>query len=186
MELGLALEPPLFLYVGSLIPSKGVTDLYQAWSRGPARSCGALLALIGHGPLSSQLIRRAHADGLAWQIILPGTMPSPQVARWMAACNAFCLPSHSEGCPNVILEALACGRPVVGSNVGGIPELLTDECGILLPPQRPDLLAEAMEEALRRDWPDRAFAKRHTRSWTQVAEETQAACELVLGKMNPV
>ena len=69
-----------------------------------------------------------------------GRRKSGEVAQWMRAADIFCLPSHSEGCPNVIVEALACGRPIVASNVGGIPELVDEGCGILMAPRDPGKL----------------------------------------------
>jgi glycosyltransferase involved in cell wall biosynthesis len=70
----------------------------------------------------------------------------------MAAANLLCLPSRREGCPNVVLEALASGRPVVGSAVGGVPELLSDRNGIMFPRDDPDALAAAIMSALQRRW----------------------------------
>src|SRR4029077_3079327 len=57
-----------------------------------------------------------------------------------------------EGCPNVVLEALASGRPVIGSAVGGVPELLSDRNGIMVPPDDPDALAAAITAGLQRTW----------------------------------
>ena len=67
----------------------------------------------------------------------------------MAACDVLTLPSHAEGTPNVVLEALACGRRVVASSVGGIPDLITsDALGALVPPRDPKALAVALAHAL--------------------------------------
>ena len=70
----------------------------------------------------------------------------------MAAADLVTLPSYMEGCPNVVLEALACGRPVVATNVGGIPEIMSDECGQLVPPRDPSALAQALASVLDRTW----------------------------------
>ncbi len=95
------------------------------------------------------------------------------MARWVAASNLFCLPSHAEGLPNAVIEALASGRPVVASRVGGIPELVDSECGILVPPQNPSALADALSEALARPWDELAISSKFRRGWDQVAIETE-------------
>jgi glycosyltransferase involved in cell wall biosynthesis len=67
----------------------------------------------------------------------------------MAACDVLVLPSHAEGTPNVVLEALACGRRVVATSVGGIPDLITsDVLGTIAPPHAPKPLAVALGHAL--------------------------------------
>jgi glycosyltransferase involved in cell wall biosynthesis len=76
-----------------------------------------------------------------------------------------------EGCPNVILEALACGRPVVATNVGGIPEIMSAECGRLVPPRDPSELARALASVLDKTWEPAALAGHWGRSWNVVAAE---------------
>jgi glycosyltransferase involved in cell wall biosynthesis len=99
----------------------------------------------------------------------------------MRAADVFCLPSIREGCPNVILEALASGRPVVASRVGGIPELAGPENSILVPPSDPEALADALGRALAREWDPEALrgsVAHHT--WEDSAGALyQAACEAV-------
>jgi glycosyltransferase involved in cell wall biosynthesis len=110
-----------------------------------------------------------------------GRRGSPEVASWLAAANVFCLPSYAERCPNSVIEALACGRPVVGTRVGGIPELVDSESGILVAPQDSEALAEALGEALSRPWNERQISQRSQRGWDQVAEETCQICMDRLG-----
>ena len=111
---------------------------------------------------------------------MAGRATSAEVAQWMAASNAFCLPSYSEGCPNVVVEALACGRPVIACDVGGIPELVDDTCGVLLPPQDPDRLAGAIRATLDRPWDEALIARKAKRSWEDCARETMDVLNLVL------
>jgi len=70
----------------------------------------------------------------------------------MSAADVLCLPSLREGCPNVVLEAFASGRPVVASAVGGVPELVSDANGITVPPQNPAALARALTDAVWKTW----------------------------------
>ena len=81
---------------------------------------------------------------------LLGAQPLAQIPTWLAACDVLVLPSHVEGTPNAVLEALACGRRVVASAVGGVPDLITDRAlGALVPPRDPEALAAALTVALR-------------------------------------
>jgi glycosyltransferase involved in cell wall biosynthesis len=111
------------------------------------------------------------------RVHLPGTADAHQVAGWMRACDVFCLPSYTEGYPNVLVEALACGRPVVATPVGGIVEIVDDGNGLFVPPREVDALADGMARALRQSWDEAALSRRFMRSWTDVARETLEACE---------
>jgi glycosyltransferase involved in cell wall biosynthesis len=136
---------PLALYVGNLKPEKGVLDLARAWEAVVRAVPEARLAIVGGGPLRATL-----EAALPPRATLFGAQPLDQIPTWMAACDILVLPSHVEGTPNVVLEALACGRRVVASAVGGVPDLLTSAAlGALVPPQQPDALAAALTQALR-------------------------------------
>jgi glycosyltransferase involved in cell wall biosynthesis len=87
-----------------------------------------------------------------------------------------------EGCPNVILEALACGRPVVATNVGGIPEIMSDACGRLVPPRNTAALAQALDAVLAGTWDAPSIAAHWSRSWTVVADELLAALQTIAPK----
>jgi glycosyltransferase involved in cell wall biosynthesis len=152
-ELGLP-DGPLALYVGNLKPEKGVQDLAQAWERVARELPDARLALVGGGPL-----RTALEAALPPRATLVGAQPLDAVPRWMAACDVLVLPSHIEGTPNAVLEALACGRRVVASAVGGVPDLITsDTLGALVPPRNPEALAAALTLALRTPYTPAAVA----------------------------
>jgi len=76
-----------------------------------------------------------------------------------------------EGCPNAVLEALACGRPVVATKVGGIPEILSNACGELVPARDAGALAKALASVLDRSWQAEFIAAHGSRSWESVADE---------------
>jgi glycosyltransferase involved in cell wall biosynthesis len=99
-----------------------------------------------------------------------GTKGPDVVALWLAASDLLCLPSLREGCPNVVLEAMAAGRPVVASRVGGIPDMVGPESGFLVRPEDSDALAEALHSALSAKW-DAARIRRSVedRSWRRTA-----------------
>jgi glycosyltransferase involved in cell wall biosynthesis len=89
----------------------------------------------------------------------------------MSAADLVTLPSYREGCPNVVIEALAAGRPVVATDVGGIPELMDSTCGRLVPPQDVPALADALDQTLSQTWSAAAISSRHSRSWANVAAD---------------
>jgi len=152
----LALPPgPLALYVGNLKPEKGIHDLAAAWRRTAAALPEASLAIVGGGPEHA-----AVQAALPPSATLYGPQPLAQIPTWMAACDVLVLPSHVEGTPNVVLEALACGRRVVASAVGGVPDLITSPTlGALVPARDPAALAEALTHALRTAYAAEAVAE---------------------------
>ncbi|HEY6173359.1 MAG TPA: glycosyltransferase, partial [Kofleriaceae bacterium] len=107
-----------------------------------------------------------------------GAQSLEQIPTWMAACDILVLPSHVEGTPNVVLEALACGRRVVATAVGGVPDLITSEAlGALVPAHQPDALAAALTQALRTGYAAEAVAEAGARGgW----EASAAALHAVL------
>ncbi len=179
-ELGCDPGGEIVLYAGNLFAAKGLGELLEAFV-GLARSRPrARLVVVGQGPYGETLARRAAAAGLADRVILPGRRDAAGVAAWMRAADVFCLPSYSEGCPNVIVEALSCGRPVVATRVGGIPELVDDGCGMLIRPRDAAQLRQALEDALSKTWDSAAIARARTRGWDEVARDTLALCRKVI------
>jgi glycosyltransferase involved in cell wall biosynthesis len=142
-ELGLP-DGPLALYVGNLKTQKGILDLAQAWER----ISDGHLVIVGDGPDVDALV---HAVAPCRdRVRLVGAQPLARIPAWLAACDVLVLPSHAEGTPNVVLEALACGRRVVATRVGGIPDLLNDpRLGTMVPPRDPEALRIALADALR-------------------------------------
>jgi len=175
-SLGVEPNAELVLYVGRLVPGKGLDELFEAFGNLRRRRPRLQLALVGDGPMRGELDRRGRATG-AGCVRTVGSQPATVVASWMAAADLVTLPSHSEGHPNVLVEALACGRPVVATCVGGIPEVVDAECGVLVPPRDSAALATALDEVLERAWVASRLAGRFCRDWAQVARETLHACE---------
>lgn len=174
--LGVDADADLVLYVGRLVAEKGVRELIEATRRLRTKRPRLALALVGSGPLHAELAAGFAGDQAGLRVHLPGAQPPERVARWMAAANLLALPSYSEGYPNVLVEALACGRPVVATPVGGVPEIVDATCGLLVPPRDPGALAEALDAALARDWDAAALSTRFSRDWHRVAVETLDAC----------
>ena len=155
--LGLA-SRPIALYVGNLKDVKGVQDLAPAWTRALRDVPDALLIIVGDGPLHADI--QAAVVPLGDRVRMIDAQPLAQVPLWIAACDVLVLPSHHEGTPNVVLEALACGRRVVATAVGGTPDLLTTpELGVLVPPRDPHALGAALAHALRTSYDPDLVAK---------------------------
>ncbi len=141
-SLGVPNHARLVLFVGALVKTKGVEDLLAAFASAAVHQPDLQLAMVGTGALRARCEQMAEA--FPGRVFVTGALPAAQVAQWMAACDLLTLPSYNEGTPNVVLEALASGRPVVATRVGGIPDVLTDDAlGQLVPKQDPVALAEA-------------------------------------------
>jgi glycosyltransferase involved in cell wall biosynthesis len=138
------------------------------------------LALVGDGVMRAELEAMVSGSGWSGRVHMPGGATPAQVAEWIGACDVLTLPSWSEGYPNVVVEAIACGRPVVATAVGGTGEIVDSGSGILVPPRDAQALTDALGEALRRDWDAAAMAAAAGRSWDDVAADTYAICERVL------
>ncbi len=178
--LGVGLDSRLVLFVGRLAAVKGVVELLDAVARLRAAEPRLELVVVGQGELEDRMRARAAAVDLSGSVRFQGSQEPARVAQWMAAADLLCLPSHSEGCPNVVLENLMCGRPVVASNVGGVPELVDEDCAVLVPPGDPTGLALGLAEGLGRKWDEAAIGARRGRTWDDVGRETFAVCQAVL------
>ncbi|MFC1641566.1 glycosyltransferase [Myxococcota bacterium] len=152
-RLTLPLGRPIVLYVGNLEPVKGPDILLEAFARLVAQSPEPpLLVMVGGGSLEPALAEGVRRRGLTPHVRLAGKRTHDEVPDWLKAADVLCLPSRMEGCPNVVIEAFASGRPVVATAVGGVPELLEDKRGILVPAEDPDALSLGLAEALDRTW----------------------------------
>lgn len=175
-QLGLPLEKPIIVFVGRLSEEKGLPTLIEAAGRLHANHSAFLLYLVGDGPLLGDLQSRVHALGLSETVRFAGRQDHAAVANWFGSCDVFCLPSLREGCPNVVLEALSSGRPVVASRVGGIPDLVREDTGVLVAPGNVDGLANALIAALARTWDERRISESVAEfTWRVAAERYHAA-----------
>lgn len=185
--LGLAPHRRYIAYVGRYDLWKGLRELITAFARVRASFSGAELLLIGEGSARQELHALAEKLGISEFVHFVGPFRTQEIAKWVAACDVLALPSYAEGCPNVVIEALCSGRPVVGTRVGGIPELLDDggHSGVLVPARDAHALADGLCAALSRPWDNKAIAARHQRSWATVAQEMLHICEQVAGHTAP-
>ena len=151
-------RPGRLVTVGRLVPKKGFDVLIRACGELKRRGVGFDLVILGGGGLRDELAALAREQGIGDQVTLLGSRPQAEVIEQLAAAEVFALspvvlPSGDrDGIPNVLLEAMAAGVPVVATMVSGIPEVITDgDTGRLVPPHRPDLLADALADLLTSD-----------------------------------
>ncbi len=171
-RLGLPLDRKLICFVGRLSPEKGADLLLDAFA-GLVRSGleDGELVIVGGGAENAKLQARARDKGIEPRIHFKGMRPPTEIPDFISACDILCLPSRREGCPNVVLEALASGKPVVACNVGGVPELLNERNGVIVQPESPDALAEGIKQALIRTWDPQSLRNSvEFLSWNKVAE----------------
>ncbi len=166
-------EQPVALFVGVLERYKAVDVLADAWRLAAPRVPGAILHLVGSGTLSE--VTKALVAELPAQTRWTERLTTAEVARTLDESTVLVLPSRSEGLGRVVVEAFCRGRGVVGSRVGGIPDIVEDgRTGILVPPGDPTALADALTDVLS----DRALAERlgaegrvAVRPWLATPEE---------------
>jgi len=138
------------LWVGLLTPKKGVPYLLEALSQLKDRRDDFALDIVGDGPNRAEYEQMVAELGLSDRVKFHGLKSKSEVAEFMRRCDFFVLPSIWENLPVVLIEALASGKPVIASRVGGIPEMINDEVGCLVPPKDVDALAEAIDHMLDR------------------------------------
>jgi teichuronic acid biosynthesis glycosyltransferase TuaC len=174
--LGMPGDRPILLSVGILEPRKGHHLLIEALHIVKSKEkIFPVLYIIGGGPYREDLAKLRNQLGLESNVILVGEIPHQELRQWYSAADLLCLASDSEGWPNVLLESMACGTPVVASAVFGIPEVVTDsKLGLIVPTRTSEAFAAIILKALKKLWDQEelvSHAKQHT--WDQVAESVE-------------
>jgi glycosyltransferase involved in cell wall biosynthesis len=136
---------PVAVYTGRLSPEKGADVLLDAWARRPGPD-GATLCVVGDGPERAALEAQARRLGVAGSIRFAGSCAD--VSPWLRAADAFVLPSRTEGLSLALLEAMASGLAVVATDVGAAREATGPGGALVVPPERPEALAEALGAVL--------------------------------------
>lgn len=176
------------MFLGWALPTKGVEELIQAWSELDIADWELLIV----GPIEEgyreYLLERYQPPGVRFL----GEMSHDDAMRVMARCGIFVLPSYTEGFPNVILEAMAYAKPIVATETGAIPDMLADDCGIIVKPkeveelkgailgliqdgQRRQEMGERARERVVREYSlDAAFA-RYTNIWLSLVQRNGPA-----------
>jgi glycosyltransferase involved in cell wall biosynthesis len=169
-KLGMGAGERVICCVSRLSREKGIDILVRAAAE---MTTPARVVVVGDGVERASLQRLVSDLGLRDRVVFAGAMPHAEVPVWIAAGDVSALPSRMEGHPNAVLEAMACGRPVVGTRVGGVPEALhSEELGRLVDPEDPSGLARALDSALATEWNTDVIARAGgARTWDDVAAE---------------
>lgn len=152
-KLGILENKKILLSVGALLPTKGYKYMLQALTELVKIRTDFHYYIIGEGKLRKKLETQVSESGLKPYVTFIGGKPHNEIPLWMNACDLFILPSINEGNPTVMFEALGCGKPFIGTKVGGIPEIITSEIyGLLVEPTEAEELAYVIENALNKNW----------------------------------
>ncbi|MCI0417945.1 MAG: glycosyltransferase family 4 protein [Acidobacteria bacterium] len=184
-RLGLPREKTILLSVARLDPVKGIHYLIEALAQLVSEDRDVSLVIVGppSDPAYASSVQQLVATkGLGGRVRFAGAQPHSQLRDWYNACDLFCLSSVREGWPNVLLEAMACGKPIVASRVGGVPECLSSpNLGVLVDTPGGTTFASAIRAALTRQW-DRSAAVRHsaTHDWGTVSQRQELLFTQVL------
>ena len=186
-KLGLPLNANVILFVGYLANYKGPDILLRAMPMILKDKSRVQLVFVGEGPFKSNLESFAEALNISSNVTFAGLIDDDlKKAFYYKSADVFVLPSLSESFGNVILEAMACGVPVVASKVGGIPDIVKHgKNGLLVPPKDPEALADAIiylleNEDIREKMGKKGQEMVKDYSWEKVAEETEEVYEMVL------
>ncbi len=173
------------LYVGTLEPRKNLDTLIRAYAKLSHRDRVKLVLVGGRGWQVRPLLALVEGLNLTQDILLPGFVDNVDLPLWYNAAEIFVYPSLYEGFGLPLLEAMACGVPVVASDTTSLPEAVGQE-GILLPPTSADAWADALANLLenqtaRRDLAARGQERARQFTWTETARKTVAAYRQALG-----
>jgi teichuronic acid biosynthesis glycosyltransferase TuaC len=182
---GIATDAKIALSAGTLIELKGHHRVARAVAGLRKRGLAAELWIAGRGGRYESELRRQIAElGLENNVRLLGELPADELAGLMSASDVVCLASSREGCPNVVLEAMACGTPVVATNVGAVEEMVGGpEHALVVPPGDPAPLEQALFDAFQKQWDRegiRAWA--HSRTWDRVTAELLSEFRSIAGE----
>ena len=171
-QLGLEPNNPTIVCVAALTAGKRHEMLIQALSRVVKLIPEVRAYIVGEGPLRAKLQTQIEEHGMNHQVFLAGGKPNADLRLWFSAADVSCLASSREGWPNVVMESIACGTPVVATRVGGIPEILVSPAIGILVDEDEQSLAAGIRAVLERTWDRETLVHRaRLRTWETVAKE---------------
>lgn len=176
-DLGLDLDEDFLLFIGNIQEEKGLIYLLEAFSR--LKEKNIKLVVIGDGPQKKEMEDFVSSFDLEKNIRFIGARPHDEIPLFLNAANGLCLPSLREGCPNIVLEALSCGTPVLASRVGAVPQIIKEKHqGVVVDPMSieeilyslPEFVKLKGSEHLEFEWP----------TWQDNADQISAVFQKIL------
>ena len=164
-KLNLPNEKKILVSVGSFVKIKGQEYLIDAVKEILIYRDDILCILVGGGKLERDLKKRITNFGLSKYIKLIDKQKQSDIPLWINSSDIFVLPSLNEGMPDSMFEAMACGKPFVGTKVGGIPEVINKKIGLLAEPGSVKDLSEKIIEALNKEW-DKNYINEFSQQFT--------------------
>ena len=167
----------VILFVGNIIKAKGIFDLLNAIviirKLNQNMYKRIFWVIVGQGDDMVEFKKCSRDFNIDNAIKIIGQVPHKKISEYMKNADFIILPSWTEGLPTVLVEAMACGLPVIASKVGGIPEIINKDIGVLVEPKNPEELAKGVINAISKGW-DRQFIKEHAKdyTWEKNAEKT--------------
>lgn len=184
---------PVIITVSRLVSKNGVDVLIRAFARIHNGVSETRLSIVGDGQERGALERLAESIGIRDAVTFHGAHPPERVREFLHKADVFVRPSRSEGMGNAFVEALAAGLPVIGTLVGGIPDIIDQGVtGLMVPPDDPEALAQAMRSLLDDPALGRRMAERGRRmvgerfSWETIAHSYRTIFELVARARNRI
>jgi len=172
-------DSPYIIYIGNLKHEKGVIELLNAFIQLHSNYPQFTLKYVGGGPMLGKLKNMVRQHQLENKVIFEGIIPHDQLPKLIGQATLLALPSYNEGVPNVVLEAMACATPVVVTNVGGIPEVVTVETGIIAKEITAESIAKCLQQALDKSW-DHIAIRKHAENFNWEKNTKELASLLTL------
>jgi glycosyltransferase involved in cell wall biosynthesis len=161
------------LYIGNLKRDKGVMELIEGFNQIKDRHRDLHLVYAGSGAMHDNLVNYSNEHHISEKVTFLGNVDHSDLPAWLSNASALCLPSYNEGVPNVVLESMAAGTPVLATNVGGIPEVVDESiCGKLIPPRNANAVASGLNDLLNHQW-FKDEIKQHASQFTWQKNKTQ-------------
>jgi len=169
------------LFIGNLKFDKGVMELLEGFAKYYKSQPNLHLVYAGNGAMLSSLKSKVKELNIDKEVKFLGNISHAQVPQWLQHCELLALPSYHEGVPNVLLEAMACGVPIISTRVGGIPEVVNEKlCGKLVSIKNVEEITNALTYVLNKKW-DKNLIQQHSQqfSWHKNKEQLIELLEVI-------